>query len=135
MEGRQIDKSDILSNGKSFSKVRVPNAGSNLMGFLYSGWDYPFGGDTAHKDIRVYRTGRTAPNKNYRDLVIVALETKSLNVQWQFPLDDYVRGGVLDLLQLQIDVDNVIGVLGRGRKDEIFSMLICNAEKTQIYAR
>lgn len=134
MEGRLIDKSDILSSGKRYSKVRLPLVGADLIGFIYKGWDYPFQPEMSHSNLRVNHVGRYAPNKYYRDLVTINYETKSHNLQWKFKLDDYVSGGVLDIWQLQIDVDNAIAVFGKGNVTEIFRYVLANGKEISLSA-
>lgn len=133
MEVRLIDKEDILSSGKKYSKVRVPNTGASLIGFIYKGWDYPFQPKISHSNISVYHIGRYALNKSYRDTVLVEVKSKTVRIQWEFRLDDYVSGGVLDLWQLQIDVDNAIAVFGRNNLSEIIRYIQCNAKKLTAY--
>lgn len=133
MEGRLIDKEDILSSGKKYSKVRIPNNGTSLMGFIYDGYSYPFQPEISHSNISVYHIGKYALNKNYRGTVLVEVKSKTVRIQWEFHLDDYVSGGVLDLWQLQIDADNAIAVFCRNNLSEILSYIQCNGKKLTAY--
>ncbi len=135
MEGRLIDKEDILSSGKKYSKVRIPNVGASLMGFIYEGYNYPFQPEIPHQNVSVYYLGRYALNKNYQNTVLVQVAKKTVRIQWEFHLDDYVSGGVLDLWRLQIDIDNVVAVFGRNNLVEVFSYIKCNGKKLTAYVR
>ena len=103
------------------------------MGFIYDGYSYPFQPEIPHVNISVYHIGRYALNKNYRDTVLVEVKSKTVRIQWEFHLDDYVSGGVLDLWQLQIDADNAIAVFCRNNLSEILSYIQCNGKKLTAY--
>lgn len=135
MEGRLLDKEDILSSGKHYTKLRLPSAGADLNGFIFKGWDYPFQPEISHNKVSVYYIGKYAPNKNYRDVVSIKLETKSLECTWQLRLDDYVTGGILDLWRLQIDIDNIVAIFGKHDKLEIFRLYLVNGKEISLFSR
>ena len=135
MEGRLLNKSGILCSGKQFSKIRLPYAGADLIGFIYKGWDYPFQPNTSHANISVSYIGKYAANRQCRDTVLVGIKTKTIHILWKYRLDDYVNGGVLNLWQLQIDIDNTISVYAKGNLSAIFQLVLMNGKEMSMMVR
>ena len=133
MQTKLMDKSDALSSGKQFSKLRIPINGSSLIGFLFDNQAYVFPNKVPHKNVSVYYIGKFAQNKKLRDSVLVMIETKDVHIQWRLKLDDYVSGGVFDLSTLQIDIDNLVGLFGRNNMIEIVHNIKWNSTKLAVY--